>query len=314
MKRALITGITGQDGYYLKEFLLRKDYRILGVDCRAVPGADDGITLEVGDISDPQFIGGLIHKFQPDEIYNLASQTRPDISAQLLEETYRANLISVSRMLESVREMSRPARFFQASSSEIFGNAVESPQTEQTPVLPRNPYGISKAAAHFHVAWFRHVFRMFACNGILYNHESPRRAENYVTRKITLSAARIKLGLQEELVLGSLDARRDWGYAPDYVQAMWMMLQAEEPDDYIIATGHLHTVQDLLEAAFEAVERDWRDYVKVDPQLVREEHGRPLVGNAAKARKVLRWEPSISFNEMIRLMVENDLAIASKAD
>lgn len=310
MKRALITGISGQDGTYLAEFLLEKGYEVRGIDFQPPQLADaEKLAFIPGDVADGRFLKAVLAEFQPDEVYNLASQARPDISGHLLETTYVANTLSVVRLLQVLRETCPSTRFFQASSSEIFGDAQESPQTESTPIRPRNPYGISKAAAHLHVQWCRAQCGMFACCGILYNHESPRRGETYVTRKITRAAARIKLGRQDELPLGSLDARRDWGFAGDYVRAMWAMLQADAPDDYIIATGQARTVRELLEAAFGAVGLDWRQYVREDEAFVRAEQGLPLAGNAAKARQILGWEPRKPFEEMLREMVESDLAI-----
>lgn len=319
MKRALITGVTGQDGSYLAEYLLEKGYHVRGIDCRNPIGPDwnapadkPGLSFACGDITNPDFIFQAIETFRPDELYNLASQTRPDISAQMAEVTYSANLLAVVHILGSIQRIQYPIRFFQASSSEIFGDAVEAPQTESTPAHPRNPYGISKAAAHWHTAYCREAHGLFACNGILYNHESTRRGENFVTRKITLSAAKIKLGQQAELTLGNLDAKRDWGYAPDYVRAMHLMLQADQPADYIIASGQLHSVRDLLEIAFGHVGLDWRQYVRVEDQLVRAENGQPLIGDSSKARKILNWQPCVSFEEMVQAMVEADLEFAAK--
>jgi len=308
MKRALITGITGQDGSYLAELLLGKGYAVRGVDCRPpTAGQPDGVDFVTGDIADGAFVRAQINDARPDEVYNFASQARPDLSGELLEITYRANLLAVVQMLEAIRESGRPTRFLQASTSEIFGNADQSPQDEATPIRPRNPYGISKAAAHLHTAYCRQTHGLFACNGIFYNHESPRRPENYVTRKVTLGAARIKKGLQGTLRVGNLKACRDWGYAPDYVRAVWLMLQADVPDDYVVATGELHSVRELLEIAFGAVDLDWRKHVTVDDQLVRVENGLPLQGNATKARQRLNWQPSITFRQMIERMVEADL-------
>ncbi len=320
MKRALITGIGGQDGSYLAEQLVGRGQHVLGLELRLTDASQrwlselprtnadqPGLSLQPCDITDRQKFADILHTYQPDQIYNLASQSRPDISGELVELTFAINQTAVVQMLEILRQIPHPCRVFQACSSEIFGNAVESPQSESTPIRPRNPYGISKAAAWWHCAYMREHYGMFICNGILYNHESPRRPESFVTRKITSAAARIKLGLQQELVLGDLEARRDWGFAGDTVRAMILMLEAEQPDDYIIATGKTHSVRDLLEVAFNTVGLHWQDYVIIDHNLRRGENGHPLVGNAAKARKKLGWMPEVSFEQTIRQMVEFDL-------
>jgi GDPmannose 4,6-dehydratase len=319
-RKALITGITGQDGSFLSELLLEKDYEVYGIVRRSSSfnrGRIDhlhqtsevsGLRLIYGDMNDSSSLNKTLRVVKPDEIYNLAAQSHVRVSFDIPEYTAEVTALGTLRLLEAIHESGISPRFYQASSSEIFGNAPEIPQRETTPFLPRSPYAISKLFAYWTTVNYRESYNMFAVNGILFNHESERRGENFVSRKITRSAVRIKLGLQDKLVLGNLDARRDWGYAKDYVMAMWLMLQKEQPDDYVIATGESHSVRDLLDACFGYLNLDWRDYVEISPQYFRPAEVNHLMGDASKAIRELGWKPTVSFQELIQIMVKADLA------
>ncbi|HET7037017.1 MAG TPA: GDP-mannose 4,6-dehydratase [Thermomicrobiaceae bacterium] len=321
MKTALITGITGQDGSYLAEFLLEKGYRVVGMQRRTstetvgrVAHLRDTIELVQGDLLDQLSLIDLLRRYQPDEVYNLAAQSFVPTSWQQPVLTGEFTALGVIRVLEAIRLIKPDARFYQASSSEMFGKVREVPQRETTPFYPRSPYGVSKVYGHWITVNYRESYDLFAVSGILFNHESCRRGLEFVTRKVTHGAARIKLGLDRELRLGNLDAQRDWGYAPDYVRAMWLMLQQERPDDFLIATGRTHTVERLCELAFGALGLDWRDYVEVDPRYMRPAEVDLLVGDASKARAVLGWKPETSFEAMIELMVDADLRMLKGED
>ena len=319
--KALITGITGQDGSYLGELLLSKGYDVYGVIRRSssfntgridqiyedphVPNAR--LHLVYGDLNDASSLNKILRTIRPDEIYNLGAQSHVRVSFDIPEYTAEVTAVGTVRLLEAIRESGVRPKFYQASSSEMFGKAQEIPQRETTPFYPRSPYGAAKAYAYWITVNYREAYNLFACNGILFNHESPRRGETFVSRKITKAAARIKLGLQQELFLGNLDAKRDWGYAGDYVTAMWLMLQQEEPDDYVIATGETHTVRELLDLAFGYMDLDWKKYVKIDTRYYRPTEVDVLIGDGSKAKKKLGWEPKVSFKELITMMVESDL-------
>ena len=321
-KRALITGVTGQDGSYLAEFLLAKGYEVYGIVRRSssfntsridpvyqdphVP--DVSLHLIYGDLNDASSLNKIIRTVKPDEIYNLGAQSHVRVSFDIPEYTGEVTGLGTVRLLEAIRESRLKTKFYQASSSEMFGRVRELPQRETTPFYPRSPYGVAKVYAYWMTVNYREAYDLFACNGILFNHESPRRGETFVTRKITKAAVRIKLGLQKELYLGNLDAKRDWGYAGDYVQAMWLMLQQDAPDDYVIATGESHSVQELLDIAFGHLALDWKPYVKIDPKYYRPTEVDLLIGDCGKAKKQLGWEPKVSFRELITMMVESDLA------
>lgn len=314
MKTALITGITGQDGSYLAEFLLEKGYRVVGMQRRTstdvvgrIAHLIDKIELVQGDLLDQLSLIDLMQRYQPDEVYNLAAQSFVPTSWQQPVLTGEFTALGVTRMLEAVRLVKPEARVYQASSSEMFGKVQEVPQRESTPFYPRSPYGVSKLYGHWITINYRESYDLFACSGILFNHESPRRGLEFVTRKVTHAVARIKLGLAHELRLGNLDAQRDWGYAPDYVQAMWLMLQQDAPEDFVVATGKTHSVQRLCEIAFSAASLNWQDYVKIDESFLRPAEVDLLVGDASKARSVLGWEPETPFEHMIDLMVDADL-------
>ncbi len=318
MKTALITGITGQDGSYLAEFLLDQGYRVVGMQRRTstetvgrIAHLIDRIELVQGDLLDQLSLIDLMQRFRPDEVYNLAAQSFVPTSWQQAVLTGEFTALGVTRMLEAIRLVNPEARFYQASSSEMFGKVREVPQRETTPFYPRSPYGVSKVYGHWITVNYRESYNLFACSGILFNHESPRRGLEFVTRKVTHGVARIKLGLANELNLGNLDAQRDWGYAPDYVRAMWLMLQQDQPDDFVVSTGRTHTVQRLCELAFAAVGLDWQEYVRVDPRYLRPAEVDLLVGDAAKARTTLGWEPSVSFEQMVELMVDADIRMFS---
>lgn len=313
-KRALITGITGQDGSYLAEFLLSKGYEVHGMVRRSSEEKFDRIShlhgqiaLHQGDLLDQFSIAALLRTIKPQEVYNLAAQSFVPTSWNQPVLTGEFTALGVTKMLEALRHTTPDARFYQASSSEMFGKVVETPQSENTPFYPRSPYGVAKAYGHFITVNYRESFKLFAVSGILFNHESPRRGLEFVTRKVTHAAAAIKLGLQASVSLGNLDAKRDWGYAGDYVEAMWRMLQQESPEDYVIATGETHSVRELVEVAFGHVGLDWNKYVAIDPALVRPAEVDLLVGNPSKAHQKLGWEPRVSFHQLIRMMVDADL-------
>ena len=314
MRTALITGITGQDGSYLAELLLEKGYRVVGMVRRAstenferITHLRERIELRQADLLDQLSLIDLLRAVQPDEIYNLAAQSFVPTSWQQPVLTAEFDAVGVTRLLEAVRLVAPGARFYQASSSEMFGQVRETPQRETTPFYPRSPYGVAKAYGHFITVNYRESYGLYACSGILFNHESPRRGREFVTRKVSDGAARVKLGLAQELRLGNLGARRDWGFAGDYVEAMWRMLQQPKADDYVVATGESHTVRELVEIAFGAVGLDWREWVHEDPALLRPAEVERLVGDASKARRVLGWAPRVSFRELVETMVRADL-------
>jgi GDPmannose 4,6-dehydratase len=315
-RRALITGITGQDGSYLADLLLEKGYDVHGMVRRAstetfqrLQHIRDKITLHTGDLLDQRSLGEVMREVDPHEIYNLAAMSF--VAASWNQPVLTADFtgVGVTRMLEAMREMAPDARLYQASSSEMFGKVLEVPQTEKTPFYPRSPYGVAKAYGHFITVNYRESYDLFACSGILFNHESPRRGLEFVTRKVTHGAAAIKLGLSEELALGNMDAQRDWGYAKDYVEAMWLMLQQDEPDDYVIATGEAHSVQELVDVAFAQVDLDPKDYLRIDERFMRPAEVDHLIGDYAKAKEQLGWEPRTSFEELVQLMVDSDLEL-----
>lgn len=328
LPRALITGITGQDGAFLAEFLLSRGYHVHGIVRRAstfnterldaiyADPHNQGVRLSLyyGDITDGAGLRRILERAAPNEIYNLAAQSHVRVSFDQAEYTADAVATGTLRLLEAVRDYTqsgRPVRMYQAGSSEMFG-ASPPPQNEQTPFRPRSPYAVSKAAAHWYVVNYREAYGLYLCNGILFNHESPRRGETFVTRKITRALARIKLGLQETLYLGNLDARRDWGYAGDYVEAMWRMLQESEPDDYVIATGKAHSVREFLDLAASYCGINWQKHVEKDPRYFRPTEVNFLCGDASKARKKLGWAPKVSFPELVKMMVEHDLKLAGQ--
>ncbi len=313
-KSALITGITGQDGSYLAELLLEKGYDVHGMVRRSseekferIGHLRDRIKLHQGDLLDQFSIVSLLDDLHPDEVYNLAAQSFVPTSWNQPVLTGEFTALGVTKMLEAIRHTYPAARFYQASSSEMFGKVHEIPQTEQTPFYPRSPYGVAKAYGHHITVNYRESYGLFAVSGILFNHESPRRGLEFVTRKVSNGAARIKLGLQKRLGLGNLDAQRDWGYAADYVEAMWRMLQQDDPDDYLIATGEVHTVREVCEVAFARVGLDWKEHVYIDPLFVRPAEVDVLVGNHAKAKAKLGWDPKVHFEELIRRMVDAGL-------
>jgi len=312
--KALITGITGQDGSYLAEFLLDKGYEVAGVVRRSssekferIERIRDRITILQADLHDLTSLIDAVRDFRPEEFYNLAAQSFVPTSWSQPVLTGDFTGLGVTRALDAVRQVDSSIRFYQASSSEMFGKVQEIPQKEDTPFYPRSPYGVAKVYGHWITVNYRESYDLFACSGILFNHESPRRGLEFVTRKISHAVARIKLGLQDELRLGNLDARRDWGFAGDYVQAMWRMLQADTPDDYVVATGETHSVRQFCEKAFGHVDLDWEKYVKVDERFYRPAEVDQLIGDPAKARKQLGWEPEVSFEGLVQMMVDADL-------
>jgi GDPmannose 4,6-dehydratase len=319
-KKALITGITGQDGSYLAELLLSKGYEVHGIIRRSSTfntsrldaiyqdphASHQRLFLHYGDLADASAVARLIGKTQPQEIYNLAAQSHVRVSFDAPEYTTDITATGTVRLLEAIREVGLQPRFYQASSSEMFGLVQEVPQTEKTPFYPRSPYGCAKAYSYWITVNYRESYGLHASNGILFNHESPRRGETFVTRKITRAVARIQAGLQQKLFLGNLDAKRDWGYAKEYVEAMWLMLQQAKPDDYVIATGQTHTIREFLEVAFAHAGLDWRQYVEIDPRYYRPAEVELLVGDGSKARRQLNWEPQVKFAELARLMVDAD--------
>ncbi|MDA0185142.1 GDP-mannose 4,6-dehydratase [Solirubrobacter phytolaccae] len=316
MPSALITGITGQDGSYLAELLLEKGYDVHGLVRRAstekferIDHLKDRITLHQADLLDERSLRDALRAAKPDEVYNLAAMSF--VAVSWIQPTLTAEFtgVSVTRMLEAVRETCPEARFYQASSSEMFGKVLETPQTETTPFYPRSPYGVAKVYGHHITVNYRESYDMFATSGILFNHESPRRGLEFVTRKITWHAAAIKAGKRDELALGNLDAKRDWGFAKDYVEAMWLMLQHDKPDDFVIATGETNTVRKCVEVAFDEAGLDWEKHVRLDPAFLRPAEVDLLVGDPAKAKQELGWEPKTSFEELIRLMVRSDLEL-----
>ncbi len=320
--RVLLTGITGQDGSYLAELLLAKGYEVYGVIRRASTFNTDRIEhlyadphepdtrlrLVYGDLTDASSLNRIMRTIAPDEIYNLGAQSHVRVSFDIPEYTADVTALGTIRLLEAIRETGITPRFYQASSSELFGNTTEVPQHERTRFHPRSPYAAAKAFAYYTTVNYREAYGLYACNGILFNHESPRRGETFVTRKITRAVANIKHGRQRELFLGNLDARRDWGYAGDYVEAMWLMLQQPEPEDYVIATGETHSVRKFLDEAFGYVGLDWRDYVRIDPRYLRPTEVDVLQGDATKARERMGWKPRVSFSQLVKMMVDADMA------
>ncbi len=322
-KKALITGITGQDGSYLAELLLEKGYEVYGIIRRASTfntGRLEGIYsdphqasrrlfLEYGDLSDASALARLLAKIQPDEVYNLAAQSHVRVSFDSPEYTADITGTGTVRLLEAIRQLGLKPRFYQASSSEMFGKVMEVPQTETTPFYPRSPYGAAKVYSYWITVNYRESYGMHASNGILFNHESPRRGETFVTRKITRAIAHIKAGLQKKLYLGNLDAKRDWGYAREYVEAMWLMLQQDEPDDYVIATNETHSIREFLDVAFAHAGLDWQKHVEIDPRYYRPAEVDLLIGDYSKAKKKLGWEPKTKFVDLVKLMVEADIKL-----
>jgi len=313
-KTAFITGITGQDGSYLAEFLLEKKYKVVGLVSKEhgigennISSFKDKLVLEFGDLLDKESLERIITKHRPKEIYNLGGITFIPASWEKPELTFDVNCMGLARILELVRKENLGSRIFQATSAKIFGNPKKAPQNEQTPINPKNPYAVSKAGAHFLVKNFRNHFNMFCCSGIMYNHESERRGKEFVTRKITSSAVKIKKRKQKELKLGNLEAKCDWGYAPDFIKAMWLMLQEEKADDYILATGKLHTVKDVCKIAFEYLDMDWKKYVKVDEKFFRKEKEINFYGDISRIERKLDWKPETTFKEMIVKMIKEDL-------
>ena len=325
MKKALITGITGQDGSYLTELLLDKGYEVYGLIRRSStfstgridhlykdPHEKPALKLIYGDLTDGGNLSTIFNDVRPDEVYNLGAQSHVRVSFDQPVYTVNANALGTLRLLEAVRMMEKPPKFYQASSSEMYGKAVEIPQTEKTPFYPRSPYGCAKVYSFWQTVNYREAYGLFACNGILFNHESPRRGETFVTRKITRAATRIKLGLQKKLYLGNLDAKRDWGFAGDYVEAMWLILQQDKSDDYVIATGQNHSVREFLDEVFGCLDLDWQKYVEIDPRYYRPTEVDVLLGDPGKARKALNWEPKVGFKELARMMTDSDMKLAQR--
>jgi len=314
-KKALITGISGQDGSYLAELLLSKGYEVHGLIRRTalypeglknIEHIQDKLTLHYGDLATDNHLSALIAELQPDEVYNLASQSDVRISFDVPEYTGEITGLGVVRLLEAIRKFSPRSKFYQASSSELFGNSPP-PQNEDTPMHPRSPYGVAKLYGHHITRVYRDSYNLFCCNGILFNHESERRGKNFVTRKITESLSRLRTGEQKYLYLGNLDAKRDWGYAPDYCEAMWLMMQQDKPDDFVIGTGETHSVREFLCVAFTYVGLDWGKYVKIDPKFYRPSEVNYLCADAGKAKRILGWQPKTSFNKLVQRMVDFDL-------
>jgi GDPmannose 4,6-dehydratase len=319
-RKALISGITGQDGSYLAEFLIAKGYEVHGIIRRSSSFNTERIDhlyqdphvhgvklfLHYGDLSDGASLQRFLHELQPDEVYHLGAQSHVRVSFDIPEYTGDITGLGTTRFLEAIRETAPKARFYQASSSEMYGLVQAVPQREDTPFYPRSPYGAAKVYAYWMTVNYRESYKLHASNGILFNHESPRRGETFVTRKITRALARIKAGLQKELFLGNLEAKRDWGYAPEYVEAQWMILQQDQGDDFVIATGETHSIREFLDEAFGCVNLDWNDYVKIDPRYYRPAEVDLLIGDASKARKILGWEPRTTFKDLVRIMVAAD--------
>ncbi len=326
MKKALITGVTGQDGSYLAEFLLKKNYQVFGIIRRSSsintarldafyeePQIKDRkLNLIYGDLNDASSINRILRTVKPDEIYNLAAQSHVKVSFEIPEYTSEVTGLGALRILEGIAESGIKSRFYQASSSELYGRSDETPQNENTPFRPVSPYAVAKLFAYWTTVNYRESYNIFACNGILFNHESPRRGETFVTRKITKAVARIKLKLQDKLYLGNLDAKRDWGYAKDYVEAMWLMLQQEKADDYVIATGETHSVKEFVEEAFSYVKLDYKKHVLIDKRYFRPIEVNALQGNYEKARKKLGWKPKTSFKQLVHLMVDADIEVEQR--
>ncbi len=326
MKRALITGITGQDGSYLSELLLEKGYEVHGVVRRSSSFNTERIDhlyrdphergvhlyLHYGDLNDSTSLQNIVAEVKPDEVYNLGAQSHVRVSFDIPEYTGEVTALGAVRLLEAIRRVGVHCRFYQASSSELYGKVVETPQKETTPFHPRSPYAVAKAYAFYMTQNYREAYGMFAVNGLLFNHESPRRGETFVTRKITRAVGRIVHGAQKELFLGNLDARRDWGYAPDFVEAMWLMLQADEPDDYVVGTGETHSVKEFLDVAFGHVGLDWSEHVKIDPRYFRPAEVDLLLSDPSRAREKLGWKPKVGFRELVTMMVDADVELAAR--
>ncbi|OGX26879.1 MAG: GDP-mannose 4,6-dehydratase [Omnitrophica WOR_2 bacterium RIFCSPHIGHO2_02_FULL_48_11] len=325
-KKALISGITGQDGSYLSEFLLKKGYTVYGLIRRSssfntaridhlyqdLHEKNVRLRLVYGDLNDASSLNRIIKTIKPDEIYNLGAQSHVKVSFEIPEYTAEVTALGAVRLLEAIRDSGIKTKFYQASSSEMFGKVQQIPQDEKTPFYPRSPYGAAKVYAYWVTVNYREAYNIFACNGILFNHESPRRGETFVTRKITMALARIKQGVQDKLYLGNLDAKRDWGFAGDYVEAMWRMLQQPKPEDYVIATGETHSVREFLEEAFRYAGLNWKKYVKIDKRYFRPTEVDLLIGNNSKARKKLKWEPQVNFKQLVRMMVDADMELVAK--
>jgi GDPmannose 4,6-dehydratase len=319
MKKALVTGITGQDGSYLAEFLLEKGYRVYGMVRRSstesferIAHIQNEVELVQADLLDEPSIMSIMERIRPHEVYNLAAQSFVPTSWDQPVLTGEFTALGVTKVLEAIRFVDRTIRFYQASSSEMFGKVQESPQSEKTPFYPRSPYGVAKVYGHWITVNYRESYDLFACSGILFNHESPRRGREFVSRKITYGIARIKHGLEKKLRLGNLEAKRDWGYAGDYVRAMWLMLQQKRPDDFVIATGAAHSVKEFAALAFSHAGLEWEEHVEIDPSLIRPADVDHLLGDASKAQRLLGWKPEVSFEVMARQMVESDLALVAK--
>jgi len=323
MKKALITGITGQDGSYLAELLLAKGYGVWGIIRRSSsfhtgridhlykdPHEHPRLKLVYGDLTDGGNLSAIMNEVKPDEVYNLGAQSHVRVSFDMPIYTADTDALGTLRLLEAIRTNNKPIKFYQASSSEMYGSAAEIPQTEKTPFYPRSPYGCAKVYSFWQTVNYREAYGLFACNGILFNHESPRRGETFVTRKITRAATRIKLGLQDKLYLGNLDAKRDWGFAGDYVEAMWLMLQQDSPDDYVIATGESHSVREFVQEVFSYLDLDWQKYVEIDARYFRPTEVEHLQGDASKAKKNLKWQPKVTFKELAKMMTDADMKIA----
>lgn len=323
MKKALITGITGQDGSYLTELLLGKGYQVWGIIRRSSsfhtgridhlykdPHEQPQLRLMYGDLTDGGSLSTILNNIKPDEVYNLGAQSHVRVSFDTPIYTTNVDALGTLRLLEAIRSCNKSIKFYQASSSEMYGKVTETPQTEKTPFYPRSPYGCAKVYSFWQTVNYREAYGLFACNGILFNHESPRRGETFVTRKITRAATRIKLGLQDKLYLGNLDAKRDWGFAGDYVETMWLMMQQEKGDDYVIATGETHSVKEFLDEVFGYLDLAWQKYVKIDPRYYRPTEVDFLQGDSSKARKILKWEPKVTFKELAKMMVDSDMKLA----
>lgn len=326
IKKALISGVTGQDGSYLVEFLLGKGYEVYGLIRRSSTFNTDRIdhlyqdphekgvrmSLVYGDLNDASSLNRIIKTIKPDEIYNLGAQSHVKVSFEIPEYTGEITGLGTTRLLEAIRDSGIKTKFYQASSSEMFGKVLETPQTEKTPFYPRSPYAAAKVYSYWMTVNYREAYDMFCCNGILFNHESPRRGETFVTRKITMALARIKYGVQKALYLGNLDAKRDWGFAGDYVEAMWLMLQQEKPEDYVVATGETHSVKEFLQEAFGYAGLDWEKYVKIDKRYFRPTEVDLLLGDSSKARKKLGWKPKVGFKQLVQMMVDADMALIDR--
>jgi GDPmannose 4,6-dehydratase len=325
VKKALITGITGQDGSYLAELLLKKGYEVWGIIRRSSsfhtgridhlykdPHEQPRLRLVYGDLTDGSNLSAIMNEVKPDEVYNLGAQSHVRVSFDMPIYTADTDGLGTLRLLEAIRASDKPVKFYQASSSEMYGKAVETPQTEKTPFHPRSPYGCAKVYSFWQTVNYREAYGLFACNGILFNHESPRRGETFVTRKITRAATRIKCGLQDKLYLGNLDAKRDWGFAGDYVEAMWLMLQQKHADDYVVATGESHSVREFVAEVFGYLDLGWEKYVEIDQRYLRPSEVDHLEGDPSKAKKILGWEPKVTFKELARMMTEADMKIAER--